>query len=52
MRAMRQVSNDSYYAGLDALRREAWDEFLRRVPPSRRRAALRALALDSTPALI
>lgn len=42
-RALKLVPSHAYYAALGALRREDWDEFLRRIPRSRRRSALRAL---------
>jgi hypothetical protein len=43
LRALRQAPPGDYYAALADLRREDWEAFLRRVPPSRRRTALRAL---------
>jgi hypothetical protein len=42
-RALRYVGDSSYYEALALLRREAWEDYLRRVPASRRRTALNAL---------
>lgn len=42
-RALKYVTDSSYYEALALLRREAWSEYLRRVPASRRRTALNAL---------